>query len=197
MPNDNTKKKGGVGVGTIAPPATPGASSSPSPLPPNDTSSTSTSSTSSSAASDINVFLFIPTSLDMPALSSTKFGAVLDMVTDRSTTACLLVYLAIMFPTWAIFFQSLIALDSPPTTCKSLSLDSNPLLRLYYTDRFVLFLVCALDQLFYICVYLLGGEALMRKWLGRLLNVIQLVGASITLARVDRNARIKGKDKVL
>ena len=42
---------------------------------------------------------------------STRFGAVLDMVTDRCTTACLLVFLASAFPRWSILFQGLISLD--------------------------------------------------------------------------------------
>jgi CDP-diacylglycerol--inositol 3-phosphatidyltransferase len=42
---------------------------------------------------------------------STKFGAVLDMVTDRCTTACLLVFLSSAWPRWAIVFQGLISLD--------------------------------------------------------------------------------------
>lgn len=42
---------------------------------------------------------------------STKFGAVLDMVTDRCTTSCLLVFLSSAFPRWAIIFQGLISLD--------------------------------------------------------------------------------------
>lgn len=42
---------------------------------------------------------------------STKFGAVLDMVTDRCTTTCLLVFLAQAFPRWSIVFQLLISLD--------------------------------------------------------------------------------------
>lgn len=42
---------------------------------------------------------------------STKFGAVLDMVTDRCTTSCLLVFLAQAFPRWSIVFQGLISLD--------------------------------------------------------------------------------------
>lgn len=42
---------------------------------------------------------------------STKFGAVLDMVTDRCTTACLLVFLASAFPRWSLVFQGLISLD--------------------------------------------------------------------------------------
>jgi CDP-diacylglycerol--inositol 3-phosphatidyltransferase len=42
---------------------------------------------------------------------STKFGAVLDMVTDRCTTSCLLVFLAQAFPRFSIVFQGLISLD--------------------------------------------------------------------------------------
>lgn len=42
---------------------------------------------------------------------STTFGAVLDMVTDRCTTACLLVFLSSAWPRWAIIFQMLISLD--------------------------------------------------------------------------------------
>jgi len=42
---------------------------------------------------------------------STDFGTILDMVTDRCTTACLLVFLASAFPRWSIIFQGLISLD--------------------------------------------------------------------------------------
>jgi len=36
---------------------------------------------------------------------TSKFGAVLDMVTDRCTTSCLLCYLSSAYPTYALFFQ--------------------------------------------------------------------------------------------
>jgi CDP-diacylglycerol--inositol 3-phosphatidyltransferase len=42
---------------------------------------------------------------------STKFGAVLDMVTDRCTTTCLLVFLATAKPAYSMIFQGLISLD--------------------------------------------------------------------------------------
>ncbi len=42
---------------------------------------------------------------------STQFGAVLDMVTDRCTTSCLLVFLSSAWPRWALLFQGLISLD--------------------------------------------------------------------------------------
>ena len=41
----------------------------------------------------------------------TKFGAVLDMVTDRCTTTCLLVFLATAMLRYAMAFQLLISLD--------------------------------------------------------------------------------------
>lgn len=41
----------------------------------------------------------------------TKFGTVFDMVTDRCTTSCLLVFLAGAFPRWSFVFQGLISLD--------------------------------------------------------------------------------------
>lgn len=44
-------------------------------------------------------------------IQGTKFGAVLDMVTDRCTTTCLLVFLATAMPKWAMLFQLLISLD--------------------------------------------------------------------------------------
>jgi CDP-diacylglycerol--inositol 3-phosphatidyltransferase len=42
---------------------------------------------------------------------STQFGGVLDMVTDRCTTACLLVFLSQAFPRWSLIFQGLLSLD--------------------------------------------------------------------------------------
>lgn len=42
---------------------------------------------------------------------STRFGAVLDMVTDRCTTTCLLVFLATAKPGYSMIFQGLISLD--------------------------------------------------------------------------------------
>lgn len=94
---------------------------------------------------------------------STRFGAVLDMVTDRCTTACLIVFLSSAFPRWAIVFQGLIALDlashymhmyatlvvsGTNASHKSIDESKNWLLRLYYTNK-----VCLLYSL--ICYQLL------------------------------------------
>jgi CDP-diacylglycerol--inositol 3-phosphatidyltransferase len=101
---------------------------------------------------------------------STRFGAVLDMVTDRCTTACLIVFLSSAFPRWAIVFQGLIALDlashymhmyatlvvsGTDSSHKNIDANQNWLLSLYYTNKNVLFALCALNELFFIALYLL------------------------------------------
>ncbi|PSS25049.1 hypothetical protein M430DRAFT_114422 [Amorphotheca resinae ATCC 22711] len=102
---------------------------------------------------------------------STKFGAVLDMVTDRCTTACLLVFLSSAWPRWALLFQGLISLDmashyvhmyatlsmgGSDHSHKSVDKSRSWLLNLYYTNKTVLFLCCALNETFFIALYLLS-----------------------------------------
>lgn len=81
---------------------------------------------------------------------STRFGAVLDMVTDRCTTACLLVFLSSAFPRWSIVFQGLISLDlashyvhmyatlamgGADTSHKKVDKSRSWILNLYYTNK--------------------------------------------------------------
>lgn len=81
---------------------------------------------------------------------STQFGAVLDMVTDRCTTACLLIFLSSAFPRWAILFQGLISLDlashyihmyatlsmgGSGQSHKKVDESRSKLLHLYYTNK--------------------------------------------------------------
>ncbi|KAM0486050.1 hypothetical protein ACHAPX_000751 [Trichoderma viride] len=102
---------------------------------------------------------------------STRFGAVLDMVTDRCTTSCLLVFLSSAFPRWAIIFQSLIALDfsshymhmyatlvvgGSDSSHKNIDKSQSWLLNLYYTNRTVLFVFCLFNEVFFIALYLLS-----------------------------------------
>ncbi|KAJ2973124.1 hypothetical protein NQ176_g6780 [Zarea fungicola] len=102
---------------------------------------------------------------------STRFGAVLDMVTDRCTTSCLLVFLSSAFPRWAILFQALIALDfsshyvhmyatllvgGSNSSHKNIDKSKSWLLNLYYTNKTVLFIFCFLNELFFIALYLLS-----------------------------------------
>ncbi|KIW54304.1 hypothetical protein PV05_06671 [Exophiala xenobiotica] len=101
----------------------------------------------------------------------TTFGAVLDMVTDRCTTSCLLVFLASAFPRWSIVFQGLISLDlashyihmyatltmaGSGQSHKKVDSNRSYILHLYYTNRVVLFAFCALNELFFIALYLLS-----------------------------------------
>ncbi|KAI9863403.1 MAG: CDP-diacylglycerol-inositol 3-phosphatidyltransferase [Trichoglossum hirsutum] len=101
---------------------------------------------------------------------STRFGAVLDMVTDRCTTACLLVFLSSAWPRWAILFQSLISLDlashymhmyatlamgGTGQSHKKVDESRSWVLNLYYSNNKVLFLFCAFNELFFLALYLL------------------------------------------
>ncbi|KAF9264806.1 phosphatidylinositol synthase [Marasmius fiardii PR-910] len=98
---------------------------------------------------------------------ASKFGAVLDMVTDRCTTSCLLCYLSIAYPAYAIFFQFLIALDfsshymhmysslvTGSRSHKLVTSDVSRILWLYYNDSRTLFLICAGNELFFVALYL-------------------------------------------
>ena len=79
---------------------------------------------------------------------STRFGAALDMITDRCTTACLLVFLASAFPRWMILFQGLIILDMAShymhmnatlamgdKSHKNIDKSQSWILNLYYTNK--------------------------------------------------------------
>ncbi|TFK76525.1 phosphatidylinositol synthase [Pluteus cervinus] len=124
------------------------------------------------------------------ALNQTsKFGAVLDMVTDRCTTSCLLCYLASAYPPYAILFQFLIALDfsshymhmysSLATGSRSHKLvtsDVSRILWLYYNDSRTLFLICAGNELFFVSLYLM-------KWISTPLHLPDPFG-SLTLEQV-------------
>lgn len=102
---------------------------------------------------------------------STKFGAVLDMVTDRCTTSCLLVFLAQAFPRWSIVFQGLISLDlashymhmyatlsmgGSSQSHKNVDESRSWILKQYYSNNKVLFTFCAMNEIFFIALYLLS-----------------------------------------
>ncbi|KAF1809499.1 CDP-diacylglycerol--inositol 3-phosphatidyltransferase, partial [Eremomyces bilateralis CBS 781.70] len=102
---------------------------------------------------------------------STRFGAVLDMVTDRCTTACLMVFLASAFPRYSIIFQGLISLDlashymhmyatlamgEQGQSHKNVDEGRSWILKMYYSNNKVLFTFCALNELFFIALYLLS-----------------------------------------
>ncbi|KAJ7709966.1 CDP-alcohol phosphatidyltransferase-domain-containing protein [Mycena rosella] len=99
---------------------------------------------------------------------TSKFGAVLDMVTDRCTTSCLLCYLSSAFPAYALYFQFLIALDfsshymhmysslvTGSVSHKLVTGDVSKILWWYYNDPLTLFVVCAGNELFFVSLYLI------------------------------------------
>ncbi|KAJ7156034.1 phosphatidylinositol synthase [Mycena crocata] len=123
---------------------------------------------------------------------TSKFGAVLDMVTDRCTTSCLLCYLSSAYPDYALFFQFLIALDfsshymhmysSLVTGSRSHKLvtgDVSRILWWYYNDPFTLFVVCAGNELFFVSLYLM-------KWTVTPIGLPEYVpwGSSLTYAQL-------------
>ncbi|RKP09770.1 CDP-alcohol phosphatidyltransferase-domain-containing protein [Thamnocephalis sphaerospora] len=98
-----------------------------------------------------------------------RFGAVLDMVTDRSTTTCMLCYLATAYPQFAVAFQLLISLDfsshymhmysslvTGAASHKLIAKSRSAILRAYYSNNNVLFLFCAGNELYFVALYLLS-----------------------------------------
>jgi CDP-diacylglycerol--inositol 3-phosphatidyltransferase len=145
----------------------------------------------------------------------TRFGAVLDMVTDRCATSSLIVFLSMIYPKFVVGWQLLISLDlashyihmyamlsSGSSSHKNVDSSQSKLLSLYYTNRTVLFTICLFNELFYVALYMNYFEFF---WLGYILmivsvpfwlfkqfaNVIQLKQASITLAKIDAESRSK------
>ncbi|KIJ68964.1 hypothetical protein HYDPIDRAFT_80498 [Hydnomerulius pinastri MD-312] len=99
---------------------------------------------------------------------TSKFGAVLDMVTDRCTTSCLLCYLSSAYPSYALIFQFLIALDfsshymhmysslvTGSRSHKLVTSDVSRILWYYYNDSRTLFFMCAGNELFFVSLYLM------------------------------------------
>lgn len=95
-----------------------------------------------------------------------KFGAMLDMLTDRVATSMLLMALSVLYPKFSIFFQLSMGLDIwahwlhmhtvqelGRASHKAFGPDSNPILRIYYTNRIVLFFMCAGNEIFYSSLY--------------------------------------------
>ncbi|XP_049766578.1 CDP-diacylglycerol--inositol 3-phosphatidyltransferase [Schistocerca cancellata] len=99
---------------------------------------------------------------------STKFGAMLDQLTDRCGTMCLIVTLSYFYPQHMFLFQLSITIDiachwiylhtsllQGKASHKFIDLSGNPIMRIYYTSRPVLFFMCAGNEAFYASLYLL------------------------------------------
>ena len=144
-----------------------------------------------------------------------KFGAVLDMVTDRVSTNLLYLVLAVMNPEYYFTFALLAAADysshwaqmyaaaAAGTHHKVLDADRNWLLRVYYSNRVFMFLNCVSQEAFLIALYgwhhtqagecVIAGQVMYWTMavsfpmgaLKQLINVVQLVDACKQIVKVD------------
>ncbi|CAL9727579.1 CDP-diacylglycerol--inositol 3-phosphatidyltransferase [Monosporozyma unispora] len=146
-------------------------------------------------------------------------GAVLDMVTDRSTTSGMMCFLCIAYPQYAVFFQILLAIDisshymhmysaltGGATSHKQVSAESSKLLHLYYTNRKVLFTVCFFNECFYAGLYMMAfpDHYTFGKWITivstplylfkQFANLLQLQRAALILANIDAKAANEKKE---
>ncbi|KAH8700576.1 phosphatidylinositol synthase [Talaromyces proteolyticus] len=111
---------------------------------------------------------------------ASQFGAVLDMTIDRCTTSCLLVFLAVTYPQWSILFQCLISLDfsshymhmyatlamgAANQSHKNMDENRPWVMRIYYSNTNVLFVVCLFNELFFIALYLLSFSTNVPSWI--------------------------------
>ncbi|GIX77660.1 CDP-diacylglycerol--inositol 3-phosphatidyltransferase [Caerostris darwini] len=150
----------------------------------------------------------------------TKFGAMLDQLTDRCVTVFLLICLANFYPKWMIFFQLSMAIDisshwihqlaalmQGKTSHKFIDASANPIIRIYYTSRPVLFVMCAGNELFYSMLYLvyftpgpsiIFGIGLFHiilyistpiAILKTMISILQLFVACINIGIIDVNER--------
>jgi len=150
---------------------------------------------------------------------ATRYGAMLDMVTDRASTAALLTALTKLYPEYTRLFMAVIALDivahfayiystliCGKESHKIVSNKQNLLLRVYYSYKSVLFLLCLGNEAYLLLLYLRYFEptlGLDLPWqniiipaliyllaflfsIKQLLNLIQLIQAAQDAARFDR-----------
>ncbi|KAI5097277.1 CDP-diacylglycerol--inositol 3-phosphatidyltransferase [Silurus meridionalis] len=151
----------------------------------------------------------------------TKFGAMLDMLTDRCATMCLLVNLSLLYPSYTFLFQLSMCLDisshwlhlhssviKGATSHKAIDLSGNPILRIYYTSRLVLFFMCMGNELFYCLLYVMYYIEEPQVWLQWLLgvcavvsflksgiSVLHLITASRNMAAIDLADRESERSK--
>jgi CDP-diacylglycerol--inositol 3-phosphatidyltransferase len=140
----------------------------------------------------------------------TKFGAMLDQLTDRVATSMLLMALCVKYPQYIIWFQLSMGLDivahwlhchvtleMGKGSHKAFGPESNPILRIYYTNRKVLFAMCAGNEIFYSSLYFLAfipNSVLLRGLtlisfpvavVKSLIALVQLCYAARNLAEID------------
>lgn len=156
---------------------------------------------------------------------STIFGAMLDQLTDRCGTMGLLVTLSYFYPKYMFLFQLSMAIDischwiflhssliQGKSSHKFIDMSENPIMRVYYTNRTVLFVMCLGNEAFFATLYLLhftegpvvAGISLLRLLcyltfpvmaVKTAISVIHGYVASHNLANVDALERKSASEK--
>lgn len=155
-----------------------------------------------------------------------KLGAMLDQLIDRATTMCLCAALCHFYPKYMLFFQASMAIDivshwfhiqstlmTGGGSHKVLDLSANPVLRHYYHNKIILFVMCSANELFfcmlYLCYFTQGPTILFGLGLWKLIlyvcaplsfiktgiSLIQLGAAMSNIANIDMADREKAKTK--
>jgi len=97
---------------------------------------------------------------------SSRFGAMLDQLTDRCGTLGLLVALSLFYPKYIFLFQISMTIDIAchwlylhsalllgRSSHKAIDISSNSVMRIYYESRTVLGFLCLTNELFYCSLY--------------------------------------------
>eukprot|EP00386_Alphamonas_edax_P006687 GDKI01021562.1.p1 GENE.GDKI01021562.1~~GDKI01021562.1.p1 ORF type:complete len:212 (-),score=59.91 GDKI01021562.1:136-771(-) len=153
---------------------------------------------------------------------STKFGAVLDQVTDRFSTAALLMINATLYKSWYMAFISVVVLDITAHWFQMYSsvvcgLDSHkqipaskPILKFYYEYPGAMLVAHTCNEVFWLALYCAARTHVVEptayvffQWAAvivapfmlfkQLTNFLQLFHASEELAAIDDKARAKRK----
>lgn len=148
---------------------------------------------------------------------TSRFGALLDMLTDRMSTAVLLIVLAQLYPHQWGTFAGLIVLDIVSHWCQMFSKlaankathkgSRNPILNFYYTFPYALLVFCVGNEAFFISLYLRAFASSFSshplfvhiiEWvlfvsfpisaLKQFMNVVQLYDACNEICEMDRPA---------
>ncbi|XP_044763517.1 CDP-diacylglycerol--inositol 3-phosphatidyltransferase [Coccinella septempunctata] len=126
----------------------------------------------------------------------TKFGAMLDQLTDRCGTMCLCAVLAHLYPEHMFWYLLSMCIDischwlylhtsilQGKSSHKFIDMSENRIMNVYYTNRTVLFFMCAGNECFYLAQYILhftSGPIFMGL---HIIKVIQIISFPIAILK--------------
>ncbi|EGG19551.1 hypothetical protein DFA_00129 [Cavenderia fasciculata] len=149
------------------------------------------------------------------ASSSSQFGAVLDMVTDRCSTVALIVVLSQFYPQYLNMFIFLIVLDilshfarlvaSAGKSHKTVAQNHLSIMRIYYGNKYFLAFMCFGNEGFFLFSYLYyffsHSIVFAIQWyvffpicfVKQAINVIQFFQAATDIVELDDQALLESK----